>query len=258
MDQYKPLIEELVHPLHASSRRMNILRRELWAHFCALVDEALPRLGNETLAVEEALSRLGTATEIRRTFYESIPTAERICYALDRFVRRGDGEAIGRYAVRLFMVAASAYGVLSVFIVACVELLGRELSPPRWAMAIVLVGTMVAFATASLFGLMLRLNAIETRLRKATLAGRATRVWGRIAIRMAVDMVPVGLLSFACGYTVLGLSVGFRGSEVLEFAYITPPLIAMLWLQIPCVLSFAVLRDSQHAMPIADWPYTDA
>ncbi|MBI5091366.1 MAG: hypothetical protein HZB26_02870, partial [Candidatus Hydrogenedentes bacterium] len=109
MEAYKKAIEEIVHPLVAAERRKNTLRRELWAHFCALIEEERRNGVEERTLLDKAFQRLGTTDEIRAAFTSALPRFEVFVYRLEQHIRKGPAETSLRYAWRI----ASEYFAVS-------------------------------------------------------------------------------------------------------------------------------------------------
>lgn len=74
-------VEEIVRPVRAFAPRKLRMRRELFAHLQAALEEERGREGDQATALERAKARLGETAEVTRGLQESVRSFERMLMA---------------------------------------------------------------------------------------------------------------------------------------------------------------------------------
>lgn len=249
-DQYKYRIEEIVHPINASQRRKNTMRRELWAHFNLLAEEE----GGDAAACERAWERLGDSAEIRRELDASVAKFDRSYPELERYVLRSPTEPFARFALRLGGVAFTFAGTILVLALIAVLLLAPNLPVQR---ATVVFGFLLPLM-AWLYCLLLFLQPAMRFALDVHAHRRAARP-SLTALRKTIfSMLGVLLLApvfCALGYGLTGLLLGFRHPETLAFLYTWPLACGFVWSQITAAVTFASWFEVHRAETVEDWPY---
>jgi hypothetical protein len=77
MKEFIDLVEQVVEPIRAGSRRKDAMREELLAHLSAVYEEEMNRSGNPQQAAEAARRRFGDVGEMREQLQGVVPVIER-------------------------------------------------------------------------------------------------------------------------------------------------------------------------------------
>lgn len=246
-ESYKQRIEAIVRPINAMHPRKNTMRRELWAHFVALVEEE----GGNAEACERAWLRMGDAAGLRQALDATVTKAERCGNAFDRFMFRSRDEPWGEFARRLgrvFFPIGAVFLAFSATLVAWTEPFERVVSiiaalTPVFAWAYCLV---MVLQPAIRYSEDMEAQSLERHpVRKA--AVKTVANLGR-----AFALTP---LFYLLGYCSIGLCLGFGHSETLVYLYMAPVLYAGFGGQIAIAILFGLMRAVQSAKVIEHWPY---
>lgn len=257
MEQFKESIEEIVAPLRAPGREKNNLRRELWAHFCALVENERNQGIEDRVARANALARLGTPDEIRAAFNDSLHPNTRALYRLDYYMRRKADEDSPRYAA----VIAGAIFVASLFI-SSVAILGCSWRDPkftseRFLMLGALFSSLCLWQSIWIFLAFMRESQWEQAARTFLYKNQGSAEFIRVILVHLGRGVLLGALFLCLGYLPLVWILGRFHAETISYLYVAPFLFAFFTLNHGAVLPYAVFRGEQHAQYIQDWPYQD-
>ena len=243
MDANKNAIEAIVHPLVASERRKNTLRRELWAHFCALVEDELRNDSDRVKAADAALRRLGEPEEIRTAFLAILSKGERW---LARWDRQPD-EATARYVRRVFWLAAPFLAVVPMCFGLQCALVAPDHAVVPWAIML----TLSLWLPSYLFLALREVVRWQSQLRRHHSVAPFFRMYVLHALSTAA-------LTAACVFAGYGCMTAWKGiddADALAYLYMGSLLMAFQWLALTAVGCYALVREAHHAQIIPDWPY---
>ncbi len=244
MDSYKNAIEAIVYPLIASERRKNTLRRELWAHFCALVEEEQSRGADEPAAARTALERLGDAEEIRAAFMAGLPRSERWLARLER----RPGESSRDYARRM------AWRLLPLLVVVPIGF-GIQCSLVAPNDALVPWTIMGAISAWLPLHLLLALHKTVSWQQLLRRHGSVTPFLRDYAMH-AAGTAALAIVSVLLGYGFLAAWTGAAYGDALAYLYMASLVLCFEWVALTATLTYALIREKQAALIIDDWPYS--
>lgn len=244
MDNYKIDIEAIVHPLIAPEQRKNTLRRELWAHFCALAEEERHNGADETAAAQTAFARLGKPQAIRDAFIENIPRAERWLARLDRRPDEPSNAYIRRVARTMFPFLA--------VVPICFGIQCSIAEPDHAIIPWSIMLTLSLWLPLFLYAAMRRTAHWQALLRQSNSIAPFFQHYTRHAAISAV-MTAAFILP---GYALLAAWRGPHDATALSYLYMATPVLAFQWLTLTTLFAYALIREKQAANTIAHWPYT--
>ena len=86
LKELEAIVERVVHPVQATMARKRQMREELLAHLLSAFEQAVEKLGDETLALQEAKNRFGDPAELSGQLQRSISGWNRLLLFAEKVV----------------------------------------------------------------------------------------------------------------------------------------------------------------------------
>lgn len=247
MNNYKRRIEAIVHPIGADQRRKNTMRRELWAHLCALAEEE----GGEEEAWERAWARLGEPDEIHAALAAAVPASERLSHTIERYVLRSSEESLVAFALRLgpaWLISAALFLALPMGLLFLLK--SDPLDRALFVLAVLAPLFAWLFCVLLLLQPAMRFTEDMGAQSRAPHPLRTALAKALAALALALLLAP---LFFLIGYGITALTL--EPVKTLEFLYIWPLALVFVWSQLGLAVVWATGRTVYASERIMEWPY---